>query len=555
MGKFVKVLSAVLVIACVVCGHSGKIENENYLMSEVQCRGSQVLQGVNFQIGSAVLLPESFVVLDAVVDLILKQPNVVFELQGHTSAEGAHTQRRVESNRLLSRNRAVAVMQYLIQKGVLASQIIAVGYGESFPIASNDTEEGRALNDRIVLVGGHNAGAVAICTAPQVCTICGEVLVAALGHAWNWTTIVPTCEIDGEETEFCTRCGEIRTETRPIEKLGHSLSDWIVRIEPTCDTDGDSIIICKRANCNHISETKVGTKLEHIFSNWTETIAPTCTTDGEETEICSLCGIAGIQTQPIEKLGHSLGNWITTLSAMCEREGEQERVCTRPRCDHSEEQKIPALGHLWGTWGAWRDTTATCMEDGDRVRTRTCGRCSGTDRETQAVSALGHVWNGWSIWNTIIAASCTAEGSRERTRTCRACTEIENDTREIPQLTELDGCDPSSIRGRQNTDSRYGIILESAIVSDVAKISVITPELATINLSILDNLGNVVFSATEVGAGLKPAPTNVADNAITWNLTNSSGRFVANGTYLIIVEATGISGRKFTYSARIGVSK
>jgi hypothetical protein len=64
-----------------------------------------------------------------------------------------------------------------------------------------------------------------------------------------------------------------------------------------------------------------------------------------------------------------------------------------------------------------------------------------------------------------------------------------------------------------------------------------------------------VFTADDVRAGLKPAPTNAADNAIIWDLTNANGRFVANGTYLVIVEATGISGRRYLYSSRIGVSR
>ena len=112
------------------------------------------------------------------------------------------------------------------------------------------------------------------------------------------------------------------------------------------------------------------------------------------------------------------------------------------------------------------------------------------------------------------------------------------------------------IRPRPDTQPRrHGILLENAIVSDIAKITVIAPEPATINLRILDNLGNVVFTETAVGAGLKPARTNADDNAIIWNLTNNNGRFVANGTYLIVVEATGISGRRFVYSTRIGVSR
>jgi hypothetical protein len=100
------------------------------------------------------------------------------------------------------------------------------------------------------------------------------------------------------------------------------------------------------------------------------------------------------------------------------------------------------------------------------------------------------------------------------------------------------------IRSRQQTNSKHGILLENAIVSDLARISVITPEPATINLRIIDNLGNVVF---ETGGR--------SDENITWNLTNSAGRFVGNGMYLVVVEAIGISGRRFTYSARIGVNR
>ena len=113
----------------------------------------------------------------------------------------------------------------------------------------------------------------------------------------------------------------------------------------------------------------------------------------------------------------------------------------------------------------------------------------------------------------------------------------------------------TSIRNPDNRNiqtSRHGILLENAIVSDFAKISVITPEQATINLAIFDNLGNVVFTADGVGATALGRPQQTP---IIWNLTNQSGRFVANGTYLILVEATGISGRRFIYSARIGVNR
>jgi len=114
---------------------------------------------------------------------------------------------------------------------------------------------------------------------------------------------------------------------------------------------------------------------------------------------------------------------------------------------------------------------------------------------------------------------------------------------------------PAFIRNRQTNDSRFGIVLENAVVSDLAKISVITPEPATVNLAILDNLGNVVFTETSVRAGFKPAPTTAADNAIIWSLTNPSGRFVANGAYLVVVEAKGQSGKVYWYQAKLGVKR
>jgi len=54
-----------------------------------------------------------------------------------------------ESNKLLSENRAKAVKDYLITKGISADRITAIGYGELSPVADNDSEEGRAVNRRV----------------------------------------------------------------------------------------------------------------------------------------------------------------------------------------------------------------------------------------------------------------------------------------------------------------------------------------------------------------------------------------------------------------------
>ncbi|MDR0303176.1 MAG: hypothetical protein LBH98_00155, partial [Chitinispirillales bacterium] len=103
---------------------------------------------------------------------------------------------------------------------------------------------------------------------------------------------------------------------------------------------------------------------------------------------------------------------------------------------------------------------------------------------------------------------------------------------------------PIAIAKPQKSDRKYGILLEKAVVSDVAKISVKTPEQAQVTLIVYDNVGNVVF---EFKSG--------NNKEILWDLTNSAGRNVANGTYLAIVEAKGNSGKTYKYSTKVGIKR
>jgi OOP family OmpA-OmpF porin len=73
-------------------------------------------------------------------------PGMNVELQGHTDNRGTK-----KFNQALSEKRAVAVMDYLIKKGIAPSRLTAVGYGFSRPMASNDTDQGRAQNRRVEL--------------------------------------------------------------------------------------------------------------------------------------------------------------------------------------------------------------------------------------------------------------------------------------------------------------------------------------------------------------------------------------------------------------------
>jgi OmpA-OmpF porin, OOP family len=80
---------------------------------------------------------------------VLKQqdPNKKFVIEGHTDAVGSE-----ESNMQLSERRATSVQLFLIEHGVPADRIVAIGKGESQPLTSNDTPENRANNRRVEIV-------------------------------------------------------------------------------------------------------------------------------------------------------------------------------------------------------------------------------------------------------------------------------------------------------------------------------------------------------------------------------------------------------------------
>lgn len=104
------------------------------------------LNNIFFEYAKAVLQPTSFPELDRIADTMKENPNLVIEIQGHTDNVGSD-----ESNQKLSQDRAEAVRKYLLSKKIQTARITSVGYGETKPIATNDTEEGRAQNRRVQL--------------------------------------------------------------------------------------------------------------------------------------------------------------------------------------------------------------------------------------------------------------------------------------------------------------------------------------------------------------------------------------------------------------------
>jgi outer membrane protein OmpA-like peptidoglycan-associated protein len=102
------------------------------------------LNNIFFESGKATLKPESFEELDRVVKLLTDNPTMEIDLAGHTDNVGTD-----EANQQLSDDRSKAVYDYLTSKGILASRLSTKGYGETKPIDTNDTEDGRSKNRRV----------------------------------------------------------------------------------------------------------------------------------------------------------------------------------------------------------------------------------------------------------------------------------------------------------------------------------------------------------------------------------------------------------------------
>lgn len=103
-----------------------------------------VLVGINFPQNGTSLQPEAYPVLLHSVQVLLRNPNMTVEIEGHTDSMGPD-----DYNKNLSLDRAKTVKNYLVARGINANRLKTVGYGSSKPIASNRTAEGRAMNRRI----------------------------------------------------------------------------------------------------------------------------------------------------------------------------------------------------------------------------------------------------------------------------------------------------------------------------------------------------------------------------------------------------------------------
>ncbi len=103
-----------------------------------------ILEGINFASGSYQIDAGSDEILEKAYVTMRDNPEIFVEISGHTDSQGGY-----ERNITLSQNRAGAVKEWLVAKGIDGSRIEVVGYGPDKPIASNDTPDGRYQNRRI----------------------------------------------------------------------------------------------------------------------------------------------------------------------------------------------------------------------------------------------------------------------------------------------------------------------------------------------------------------------------------------------------------------------
>jgi outer membrane protein OmpA-like peptidoglycan-associated protein len=116
---------------------------KKYTLVEVKREKIDIKQQVHFATAKAKVLPDSFPLLNQVVQVLNDFPKMHVSIEGHTDSVGTES-----SNMRLSEHRAEAVRDYLVAKGVARERLESAGYGPTKPIASNKTEKGRASNRR-----------------------------------------------------------------------------------------------------------------------------------------------------------------------------------------------------------------------------------------------------------------------------------------------------------------------------------------------------------------------------------------------------------------------
>ena len=117
------------------------------LYDRVVTAGKFTTNGIRFDVGKATLRPESMGVINEIYNMMSDHPELKFSVEGHTDSDGDEA-----SNMSLSMARAEAVINQLVSMGIESDRFEAKGFGESKPIDTNNTPEGKANNRRVEFI-------------------------------------------------------------------------------------------------------------------------------------------------------------------------------------------------------------------------------------------------------------------------------------------------------------------------------------------------------------------------------------------------------------------
>ena len=117
------------------------------IKKEVRQLFQKALQGIQFETAKSTIKPVSFKILDDVAKVLTENPTYLVEIQGHTDNVG-----KKDANQILSENRAKAVRDYLINKGVDEKRMTSNGYGDTKPVLPNTNAKNKAKNRRVEFV-------------------------------------------------------------------------------------------------------------------------------------------------------------------------------------------------------------------------------------------------------------------------------------------------------------------------------------------------------------------------------------------------------------------
>ncbi|HVJ92759.1 MAG TPA: OmpA family protein [Labilithrix sp.] len=118
----------------------------------VTAKEIRITQQIQFDFNKATIKPVSFPTLDAVYDVLVANPKITIEVQGHTDNVG-----QAAYNQKLSQQRADSVKAYLVKKGIPEARLVSKGYGMSQPLLPNTTAANKALNRRVQFIRTESA--------------------------------------------------------------------------------------------------------------------------------------------------------------------------------------------------------------------------------------------------------------------------------------------------------------------------------------------------------------------------------------------------------------